>query len=220
MLEGTERVLNVVLTVAALAIAASMVKREYFGSAGLGAETTEAAPLQMPDHTWRQLLDVGHRSGDSAAPIQVVVFSDFECPACAAFDRGVLAEAQTEFGDSLAVTILHFPLPFHRFAGLAAIASECAAARGRFQAYTAALYAFQDSLGLKSWWSIAAGVGLSDSAAFDGCLSDPSVRERVAEETRLGKELNIGGTPTVIVNGLHFQTPPSLGAIRKALAQG
>ncbi len=200
---SVERLLNVALTIAAISIAASLVRREFFASSGNAVELTDSTPQPVRDQQWKKLLEVGHTAGDPAAPVQLVIFSDFECPACASFDRGVLAEAKAEFGAALAVTLVHYPLPSHRFARLAAIASECAAAQGRFHTYAEALYATQDSLGLKSWWAIAAHVGVADSTTFEGCLGGSEAQERVTEGTRLGRELAIKGTPGVVVNGLN-----------------
>ena len=67
------------------------------------------------------------------------------------------------------------------------------------------LFAQQESLGSKPWATLADEAGISDLAAFEECvkLSADSF-PRIQAGRELGESRNIGGTPTLFVNGRRF----------------
>ncbi|MEM6925818.1 MAG: thioredoxin domain-containing protein, partial [Myxococcota bacterium] len=65
------------------------------------------------------------RWGKDSAPVQIIEFSDFQCPACQQAAPTVDA-LKAKFGDEISVVFRHFPLPRHPQAARAAQASECA----------------------------------------------------------------------------------------------
>src|ERR1051325_2325767 len=154
------------LTAAAVVIAAAFAHREFLRPTPpveqAGNRTTYFAD-------WRQLLSAGRVMGDSSAPIKIIEFADFECPFCRTADS-VLHLVQQEFGSTIAVVFVHYPLHMHRFAEPAARAAECAAAQGQFVAFHDLLYREQDSLGLKTWDEFAHEDGISDSSRFAECV--------------------------------------------------
>src|SRR6266480_1377313 len=77
-------------------------------------------------------------------PVDIVVFSDFQCPFCALFSRP-LRELQATGVDGVAinVTFKHFPLPMHQRAPLAHRAALAAAEQGQFWAMHDILFANQ-----------------------------------------------------------------------------
>ncbi len=81
--------------------------------------------------------------------------------------------------EDVSVAFVQFPLTFHRFAEPAGKALECAAEQGEMLAYMAAIYAQQDSLGLKKWVSFAAEAGVTDLERFQGCVNAPGIPNRV-----------------------------------------
>lgn len=107
------------------------------------------------------------------------------------------------------MVFVHFPLTKHRFAVQAAQAAECASARGHFAGFIDAVYAKQDSLGLKSWGSYAREAGIADTAAITRCARDPSPPKRLEAGRELGLRWEVLGTPTVIINGLRYANPPT-----------
>lgn len=105
----------------------------------------------------------------------------------------------------------------------AARAAECAAAQGRFEQFHDAVYAKQDSLGLKSFASFARDAGVPDSVAFgacnDGTAPVPVVQRDIAAAGALGGT----GTPTLLVNDLMLPGAPDSTRfdqyVRRALRQ-
>jgi hypothetical protein len=115
------------------------------------------------------------------------------------------------------MVFVHFPLPIHRFAVQAAQATECASLKGRFLNFIDAVYRKQDSLGLKSWGSYALEAGIVDTAAIARCAHDSTPFKRVEAGRELGLRWQILGTPTVIINGLRYASPPTKREIDRVI---
>jgi protein-disulfide isomerase len=83
--------------------------------------------------------------GPADAWVTVVVFSDFECPYCAAARR-TLASVLPSYGTDVRLVFKHFPLSMHARARPAAIAAQCAASQGRFWELHDLVFANQSTL--------------------------------------------------------------------------
>jgi protein-disulfide isomerase len=104
----------------------------------------EQGPVSISD--WPQVSSRGHHLGSARQGINVVVFSDFECPACRRFAVETLPVIERRFGAQITVLFRHWPLRQHRFAYSAARAAECAARQGRFRAFNEEVFRQQDSI--------------------------------------------------------------------------
>jgi hypothetical protein len=168
---------------------------------------------------WKDALPVGVRLGDSTAPNTIVVFSDLECPGCRQFHSTVQRLLRDRPKD-VSVVFVHFPLGMHRFATQAAQAAECAQARGRFGQFVDAVYEQQDSIGIKGWGAFAAKAGISDTGSISECARNPKSTSRIEAGRALGLKWGIHATPTVLINGERYFTPPSEQEIDRALKLG
>ncbi len=175
--------------------------------------TATAAAEQKPVliARWRECLEKGVRIGRGEASVQLVEFADFECPFCGNFHQ-TLKMLRDRYPNQVALTYVHFPLPGHRFALPAARAAECAGEQGRFEAMYDRLFEQQESFGLRPWTEFAVEAGVPDSAAFDTRIIEHGANPtpRIAEGTLLGKELDVQGTPTLVINGWKLGRPPNL----------
>jgi len=148
-----------------------------------------------------------------------VEFSDFQCPFCAR-THPVLEAARRRHPDQVAVLYRHFPLdPIHPYARRAALASECAAAQGRFAEYSAALFAQQDSIGVKPWSRFAAETGVADTAAFGRCVADARALANVERDARAGRDTDVRVTPTLVINGTLRPGAVSEAEIERLIAE-
>src|SRR5205085_8179036 len=77
--------------------------------------------------------------GDINAPVTIVEFTDFQCPACAAM-HPVLEEILKSYGNKVRFVVRDFPLNQHEFARKAAEAANAANAQGKFFEYIALLF--------------------------------------------------------------------------------
>jgi len=78
-------------------------------------------------------LATAHRLGPANAPVQIVVYSDFQCVFAANWCRS--CNSQAEFPNEVTIVYRHFPLTAHPRAFPAAVAAECAAEQGFFWEY-------------------------------------------------------------------------------------
>lgn len=150
---------------------------------------------------WASLTGTGHRSGPQDAAITVLVFSDFECPACAVFATRTYPAFRERHGGRTALVYRHWPLSGHRLAYPAARASECAAAQGRFQEFHDLLFARQAELGARTFREFALDAGVPDAGAFDACFGADGKVAAVERDVEAARSVGGMGTPTVLVNG-------------------
>lgn len=180
-----DRILTGVLVAAAVAVAGVAVRRELSSDGAVPRSASVAGPagdsLTDPSSLERAARPLSTRRGT----VRVVVFTDLECPACRTFHRSLMEHTASDAAD-VDVALVHFPLPQHRFASMAAAMAECAAAEGRFRPMVEVLFASQDSLGLKSWPRLATEAGLREPGRILSCIEGSEARTAVAEGKRLG----------------------------------
>jgi protein-disulfide isomerase/uncharacterized membrane protein len=155
----------------------------------------------------------GIAQGPKDAPIQLVEFSDFECPHCSRA-YATLKDLLPRYSKEVRFVYHHFPISNkcnpsvhidgHENACAAAIAAECAAKQGKFSAYATQLFANQESLSADDLKQYAQKVSL-DLDQFQACLRSPQVAERVRHDAEMGKEVGLRQTPTFFLNGRRIE---------------
>ena len=143
----------------------------------------------------------GHRMGPSNAPVTIVNFSDFTCPFCQT-QAPVLKTVRRQFAGQVAVVFRHQPSQRNEVGRQAAIAVECAARAEAFEPYHDLLFHHMDSLGTKSWTSIAHEAGVADTTAFRTCMGDPTMHDAVDRDVAAASELGAVVTPTLLINNI------------------
>lgn len=190
--------LNVTLVTCALVTTGLLVRAELRRPNAVGRSVTRLALERFPEAD--RYLSGGRRTGPTESAVKMLVFSDYECPACKVLNEEL--ELRRRNGTlNFAISYRHWALPTHRFAEEAAVASECAGAQGRFIQMHDALFANQPNLGKIPWEQYAAMAGVPDSSRFSTCLLSKEVLAAVREDARVAQEMKAYGTPTVIVKG-------------------
>ncbi len=139
-------------------------------------------------------------NGKPSAPVTVVMFTDFQCPACAGV-HPVLQKILAEYGDKIRFVVRDFPLiSIHENAFRAALAANAAHAQGKFFEYTEVLYKNQNALDTASLKKYAADLGLNQKQ-FDLDLESEKFAAEIRKDMADGKIYGITGTPTIFVNG-------------------
>jgi protein-disulfide isomerase len=138
--------------------------------------------------------------GPANAPVTIVEFTDFQCPACAAM-QPVLDEVLKTYGDKVRFVVRDFPLVMHANARKAAEAANAANAQGKFFEYTALLFKRQKALDVPSLKKYASELGL-DRARFDDALDSGAFAAEVRHDVRDGEIYGIESTPTIFINGV------------------
>src|SRR5215217_395330 len=152
--------------------------------------------------------------GETTAPVTVVEFTDFQCPACAAM-HPVVEEVLKSYGNKVRFVIRDFPLTQHENARKAAEAANAANAQGKFFEYIALLFKNQKALDVPSLKKYASEIGL-DRARFDAALDRGMYAAEVNKDVEDGEMYGIGSTPTIFINGVQLRTL-SVEGLREAI---
>ena len=152
--------------------------------------------------------------GDANAPVTIVEFTDFQCPACAAM-HPVLDEVLKSYGNKVRLVVRDFPLNQHEFAHKAAEAANAANAQGKFFEYAALLFKNQKALDVPSLKKYASDLGLN-RARFDAALDRDTYAGEVKKDIEDGEMYGVGSTPTIYINGVQLRTL-SEEALREAI---
>jgi protein-disulfide isomerase len=152
---------------------------------------TELTSAPLPD-----LCSDDHLRGPADAPV-AVLYSDFECPYCAAL-------AVKLAGVRLRVAFRHFPVrTSHPRAWAAACAAEAAGRQGRFWDMHDLLFSDQGRLEDPHLWERARVLEL-DLERFDADRHRPEVKARVRQDFEAGVRGGIVTTPTLIAAGTRY----------------
>lgn len=141
--------------------------------------------------------------GSATAPVTIVEFTDFQCPACAAM-HPVLDEVLKTYGDKVRFVVRDFPLSQHENARKAAEAANAANAQGKFFEYITLLFQRQKALDVPSLKKYASELGL-DRAKFDAALDRGVYAAEVSKDIEDGEMYGVGSTPTIFVNGVQLR---------------
>jgi protein-disulfide isomerase len=148
----------------------------------------------------------GPSRGGQDSPIQIVEFSDLECPHCKAA-QPVVEKLAAEF-PQVRFTFQQFPLPasLHPWAMKAAQYADCAGQldKNAFWKYVDAIFENQGGIALATaddkLKELATASGL-DAAKVAACATSPETDARIQKSLALGETLNVNQTPTVFING-------------------
>ena len=158
--------------------------------------------------------------GDPDAPVTIVMFGDLQDPFTARVTP-TLRELLGEFGDrKLRLVFRHNPLPFHKDAREAAIASQVVFDReGNLPFFRFVDLALESpkSLDRAGLVRMAREVGVRDAQAFEAALSDAAIAARVDRTIELARSLELRGTPGFLINGRPFMGAQPLEAFREAV---
>ena len=152
--------------------------------------------------------------GPSDAPVTIVEFSDYECPACRSTHE-VVKQVRAAYGDKVQWIYKDYPLRRHKDAFKAAEASHCAQEQGKFWQYQERLFTTPD-LSPDNMVSDAVQLGMSPEK-FSQCLQDSKYKALVEKNVRDAEQAGIDRTPSFIINGVLFAGGPSLDNFRSMI---
>lgn len=185
--------------------------------------TTLMRPLSAPSGT---TLEGFAYKGDPAAPVKVIEYADFQCPACGYFSQTLEPALDQSYIETGKVQLIFhdFPLPQHGNAIPTAAAARCAGAQDAFWPMHDLLFGRQ-----REWQSdhniqprltgYAAELGL-DRAAFEQCMADPGLTSALEDAATESAQRGITGTPSFEVNGRIVDATELEAAIQAALSAG
>jgi len=151
--------------------------------------------------------------GEPSAPIQIVEFADYECPACKMMHE-VMKKLLEEYQGRYLFVFKNYPLDqscnpemqhkLHEFACVAAFYSRCAGEQGKFWEANTVLFLRDAERGeLKRESLLTDGsreLGIDEAAARE-CLESDRYRAVILRDIKAGSAAGLQGTPSVWVNG-------------------
>jgi protein-disulfide isomerase len=148
----------------------------------------------------------GPSRGGQNPPIEIVEFSDLECPHCKAA-QPVLEKLYADF-PQVRFTFQQFPLPatLHPWALKAAQYADCAGQMNKdaFWKYVDAIFENQGGIALATvddkLKELATANGY-DAQKISACAASPETDARIKKSQALGATLDVNETPTVFING-------------------
>ncbi|HQU86133.1 MAG TPA: thioredoxin domain-containing protein, partial [Pyrinomonadaceae bacterium] len=150
-------------------------------------------------------VDDDPSKGSATAPVTVVMFSDFQCPACSA-THPILKKVLAEFpAEKIRFVVRDYPLEFiHNNAFQAALAANAAFKQGKFFEYTEILYNNQNALDAASLKKYAANLGLN-LPKFEADMNDANIASEVRKDIEDGDNYGVSSTPTIFINGIKIR---------------
>lgn len=157
-----------------------------------------------------------HMLGTPDAPLQLVEYTDFECPSCQVASVAI-TRVRKHLGDDLLVVVRHFPIiDAHPVAMLAAEAVEAAGAQARFWDMYRRIYRSRHPPTKASLERHAGALGL-DMARFDKDIRDHEHAGRIREDFETGLQSGVNASPTIFVNGFRHDDEHTYDALLAAL---
>ncbi len=154
--------------------------------------------------------------GPADAPVSIVEFSDYECPACRA-THDVVKKVRETYGDKIRWYFKDYPLKRHKDAFKAAEAAHCADAQGKFWQYQEKLFTAKD-LSVESMIKLAGEMGMSEDT-FKQCLQDSKYKSLVEKNLSDVVQAGVDRTPAFIINGMVFTGGPAFETFQTAIDQ-
>lgn len=188
-----------VVAVAGIAVVALALR-------GGGSGATE--PVDLGEIADAELLELaqGMVSGDPDAPVTIMEFGNYQCPACRQFALLVKPQVDMAYVETGQAKFVYYDYPNPGFphSFLAARAARCAGDQERYFDYHDAVYGTFDDWSMLGnaaghFEDLADDIGL-DTGAFDECLNSDRFADVVTANLTLGQRLGVPGTPAIYVH--------------------
>jgi protein-disulfide isomerase len=180
---------------------------------------SDGAGLTVP------VSDTDNFIGPADAKVTLVEYSDFQCPACAAFQpivKQLLEEPEVK--GKLKFVYRHFPLSqIHKNAITAGRAVQAAAAQGKFWEMHDAAFTNQQrwanlsNQGAKDAFKGYAQALSLDIARWERDIDSDAVKQKISDDYEGGVNANVTATPTFFLNGVKMAQPASYEAFKQTI---
>ena len=166
---------------------------------------------QGPTYSPVEIAATDHIRGNPSTPVSIVVYADFQCPACAT-EHQTMSQLFPSISDRAHLVFRHFPLTnAHPHSWTAALYAEAASRQDSFWPMHDYLFANQ------AIWSGMSNVEAEfnsyalelnlDVDRLHADMEDPEVIAKVRNDQRGGNAAGVRSTPTVFINGRLLASP-------------
>jgi protein-disulfide isomerase len=176
------------------------------------AEAIEEAKVVKPVQIPTQGAPV---IGPANARVTLVEFSDFQCPYCSKASQQIAAVLKA-YPNDVKLIFKQFPLSDHPQAMISAQAALAAHNQGKFWQLHDLMFANRTKLspGAIHFWAQSLGI---DMKKFDADLQSPAVKKQVLKDLEDGEKVGVDGTPTIYINGQHYNGDLDLAKIKPVI---
>lgn len=140
--------------------------------------------------------------GKKDAKVQIVAFSDFQCPYCSRGAETMHAIAK-KYGSKVGISFKHYPLPFHERAAPASEMAMCVkkvANDDKFWKFHDIAFKNQDKLDNDNLVKFAKEAGANEAKAKE-CYDKGEFKDFVQKDMAYGNKIGVRSTPTFFING-------------------
>lgn len=144
---------------------------------------------------------------DPNSKVQLIIFSDFQCPACINFEKNIWEELINNYAltNKVGLTYKSFPLDIHVNAPEDALASMCAHEQGKYKEFAKKMYSLEE---LKKWLRItiedrqllANWISL-DIPKYNTCVNEWRYVDKIKQDMNEWEKMWLQWTPSVYANG-------------------
>lgn len=163
--------------------------------------------------------------GEPEAPVKVILFENFLCEHCKAFEEDAFVQLKRDYIDTGKVEAYYVNLAWGEDDAFnAGLAGECVYRQDKaaFWPYKTALFRAQGAEG-ETWATVDTLVRVAeesvpelDPADLRTCISERRFEGEVERDLELADYVGVQGTPSIVVNDEGFQNP-SFGALQNAI---
>jgi protein-disulfide isomerase len=142
--------------------------------------------------------------GATTTGVTIVEYSDFQCPACAAYFP-LVEEVYSKESNNFQFVYRHFPLSQHKNAIPAAQAAEAAGKQGKFWDMSEKIFSLQDNWATSTdpktvFVGYAKDLSL-DITKFEADYSSDEIKAKIDADLKSGLKAGVNSTPTFYLNG-------------------
>ncbi len=179
-----------------------MRNREARARADLIARLKKETPVSIKLEAPRVKIDTAGAPGTGTenAKIQLVEFSDYQCPFCKRV-RQTIWDLMDQYKGNIEYIFMDFPLSFHKEAKKAHEAARCAGDQDKYYEFNRKLFENQRAISVAELKNYAKELKL-DTKKFDACLDSGEKAKIVEDFTARGASAGVSGTPAFFINGI------------------
>jgi len=163
--------------------------------------TFSRSPNQPPTRNAKLSITGQYVLGRNEAPLTMIEFADYQCPACRAFHSSVFAQIKKEWVDTgkLRFVSWDMPLPIHQDAMRAAQAARCAGEQNKFWEMRDQLIADAAPLELEAILGYAKKISQLETDHFSECLKTGKYEGEIKKETENAISQGVMATPSFLI---------------------
>lgn len=152
---------------------------------------------------------LGHVKGAEDAPLTIIEYASPTCSHCKHFHDDIMPTLEGKFISTGKVKFIFREYPLNDLDVVAYAMANCAGEDKFFDVlddlfeHQPDVFEASETGAVKQvFLGIAARHGIADETAFDACIADRPIRQRIADTMMTGDTFGVKATPTFIVNGM------------------